>query len=75
MTLTRFQLVFEGGPQGHQTEFRENSLQDEPHIDGRLIVDDRTYVIRGIEWIVRRADDGGETPRFVCTFVAEVAEP
>lgn len=45
-------------------------LRREPHIDGKLIVDGDAYLIRGVEWIVRRDGGAGDMPRFVCTLVA-----
>jgi len=45
---------------------------DEPHIDGRLVIDGGTYPIRGVEWLLRR-EDVGDGPRFVCTPLGEPA--
>ena len=49
-----------------------SSFENEPHIDGRLVIDGGTYPIRGVEWLLRR-EDAGEEPRFVCTPVGEPA--
>ena len=72
--MTRFQLVFRraGEDSGEDTrsEFRASSFENEPHIDGRLVVDGETYPIGGVEWQVRR-EDTGDNPRFVCTLVGE----
>jgi hypothetical protein len=70
--MTRFQLVFRDGS-GDRIEHWDNSHGGVPHIEGRLIVDGETYVIRGADWIIRR--DGGEDdfPRFLCTLVSEPA--
>ena len=67
--MTRFQLVFQQ-PDGDRSEVRDNNSDGEPHINGELIVDGETYVIKDVEWIVRR-EDIGETPRFVCTLVGQ----
>ena len=67
--MTRFQLVFrENGLD--RIETRDNNLDGEPQIDGRLVVEGETYVIRGIEYLLT-AEHIGETRRFVCTLVAE----
>jgi hypothetical protein len=55
-------------------EHRFNDDDGEPKIDGRLIVDGDRYVIRGVEWLVRR-DDIDATSRFVCTLVVEPTAP
>ena len=68
--MTPFQLVFRG-PDGDQSELRYNNEEGEPQIDGRLVVDGETYVIRGVEWLVRRDDGSSDVARFVCTLVLE----
>jgi len=70
--MTRFQLVFRG-TDGDQVELRDNATDGEPHIDGRLIVDRETYVLRDVEWILRR-EDLDDMPRFICTLVVERPE-
>ena len=70
--MTRFQLVFRG-TDGDQVELRDNATDGEPHIDGRLIVDGETYLLRDGEWILRREDLDG-MPRFICTLVADRRE-
>ena len=70
--MTRFQLVFRRDGEVTQSEFRASSFENEPHIDGRLVIDGGTYPIRGVEWLLRRADVGDE-PRFVCTPLGEPA--
>ena len=70
--MTRFQLVFRH-PDGDRSEFRDNSVDDEPRLEGRLVVDGETHIIRGVEWFLRR-EDIGHTPRFVCTLVTEPSE-
>ena len=69
--MSRFQLVFRGGPNGHQTEFRENSIHDEPLVDGRLVVDGERYVIRGAEWLVSRSEDEHGMACFRCTYITQ----
>ncbi len=68
--MTRFQLVFCDND-GDRTEHWNNNHDGVPHIHGTVIVDGETYMIRGVEWIIRR--DGGEDefPRFLCTLVGE----
>lgn len=67
--MTRFQLVFrENG--ADRVETRDSSVDGEPHLDGRLIVDGETYIIRDIEYLLT-AEHIGDTKRFVCTLVAE----
>ena len=68
--MTRVQLVFRRDGERDQMEHRFDDDDGEPKIDGRLIVDGDRYVIRGVEWLVRR-DDIGATSRFVCTLVVE----
>ena len=70
--MTRFQLVFRRDGEVTRSEFRSSSFENEPHIDGRLVIDGGTYPIRGVEWLLRREDVGDE-PRFVCTPVGEPA--
>jgi hypothetical protein len=67
--MTRFQLVFRGAD-GDQSEYRFKNMDGEPHIDGRLVVDGEAYVIRDVEWLLRREDRNGGMPRFVCALVA-----
>jgi hypothetical protein len=74
--MTRFQLVFRDGI-SRRSEFRYNNGDGEPHIEGKLIVDGETYLIRGVEWLLRREGVRGgleNMPRFICTLVAEPAE-
>ena len=56
--MTRFQLVFRDGD-GDRSEFRYDNGDGAPHIDGKLIVDGETYLIRGVEWVIRREGCGG----------------
>ena len=70
--MTRFQLVF-CGADGNQSEYRFNNMDGAPHIDGRLVVDGEAYLIRGVEWLLRREDRDGAMPRFFCTLVVEAA--
>jgi hypothetical protein len=74
--VTRFQLVFRRDGENDESQFRYNNGDGEPQIDGRLIVDGEVYVIRGVEWIVRREDlrANDDIARFVCTLVAESAD-
>lgn len=70
--MTRFQLVFrENGVD--RVETRDNNVDGEPQIDGKLIVDGEVYVIKGVEWLLT-ADHIGDTRRFLCTLVAEPAD-
>ena len=69
--MTRFRLTFRRDGENDQTEYRYNNEEGEPHIDGRLLVDGETYVIRGLEWIVRRDGDYDDMARFICTLVVE----
>jgi hypothetical protein len=71
----QFELVFRRDGNADDREYRFNNGDGEPHIDGKLIVDGETYVIRGLEWILRREDvvGDGNMPRFICTLVAEPA--
>lgn len=74
--MTRFQLVFRGDGEPDRSEYRFNNEDGEPHLDGKLIVDGEVYVIRGVEWILRRDDlpHDDNLSRFVCTLVVEPAE-
>ena len=49
--MTRFQLVFR---ENDRIETRDNSVDGEPHIDGKLIVDGEVYVIKGVEMAPHR---------------------
>jgi hypothetical protein len=70
--MTRFQLVFrENG--FDRVETRDNNVDSEPEIDGKLIVDGEVYLIKGVEWLLT-ADHIGGTKRFVCTLVAQPAD-
>ena len=71
--MTSFQLVFQGGSGSYHSEYHRSSFENEPQIDGRPAVDGATYLINGVEWIVRREDIGDE-PRFVCTNVVDPTE-
>ena len=66
--MTRFQLVFKY-PEGDVTEMRENNADGEPHIDGTLVIDGQTYLIKGVEWLAKSDDIGDSMQRFVCTLV------
>ena len=70
--MTRFQLVFRRDGEVTRSEFHASSFENEPHIDGRLLIDGGTYPIRGVEWLLRR-EDVGDGPRFVCTPLGEPA--
>jgi hypothetical protein len=72
--MTRFQLVFRQDGENDRSEYRLNDEAGEPHIDGKLIADGDVYVIRGVEWLLRRDDAGDSMVRFVCTLVVEPAE-
>lgn len=72
--MTRVQLVFRRDGERDQMEHRFDDDDGEPKIDGLLIVDGDRYVIRGVEWLVRR-DDIDATSRFVCTLVVEPTAP
>lgn len=63
--MPRFQLVFRDA-RGERSETRDNNLYNEPHIDGKLIVDGDTYTIRGVDWVMHRDDRDGGIARFVC---------
>jgi hypothetical protein len=71
--MTRFQLVFRGdnGDKSEWSEYWFSSEDGEPHIDGRLVVDDEAYVIHGVEWLLREDSAGDSMARFVCTLVVE----
>jgi hypothetical protein len=71
--MSRFQLVFQY-PDGDRSEIRDNNVHGEPHIDGKLIVDGETYVIRDVEWLVRSDDIGDAMKRFACTLVVQPAD-
>ena len=73
--MTRFQLVFRRDGQKDQTEHRFNDADGEPHVDGRLRVEGETFVIRGVDRLVRRDGDWPGTPRFLCTLVVEPIDP
>ncbi len=68
--MTRFQLVFRTAD-GDWSQIRESNVDGEPHVNGELIVDGRTYVIKGVEWLVRSDDIGDSMRRFVCTVVVD----
>ena len=70
--MTRFQLVFRRDGE-ESTEIRDSADDGEPHIDGVLIVDGRTYMIKGADWLLT-ADHIGDTKRFICTLVAQPVE-
>jgi hypothetical protein len=65
--MPRFQMVFRDRKGSNRSEVWDNGNQGEPHIDGKPIVDGRTYVIRGTEWLVQSDDIGDSTKRFLCT--------
>jgi len=67
--MTRFQLVFRRDGENDRSEYRYNDEVGQPHVDGRLVVDGETYVIRGAEWLVRKDDAGDSMARFMCTLV------
>ena len=45
--MTRFQLVFRRNGEVTRSEFHASSFENEPHIDGRLVVDGETHSILG----------------------------
>jgi hypothetical protein len=65
----QFQLVFRSNGED-RIETYNNNHDGEPHINGELIVDGKTYMIRGVEWLLTR-EDVGDTKRFVCTLVVQ----
>ena len=67
--MTRFLLVFRRKGHKDLSEYRVNDNDGEPEIDGRVIVDGETRVVRGVEWLLRRDDAGDNVPRFICTLV------
>ena len=70
--MTRFQLVFCRNGEVPRSEFHASSFENEPHLDGRLVVDGETYPIGGVEWLVK-CENIGDEPRFGCTPVVERA--
>ena len=72
--MTRFQLVFRSDGENDRSEYRYNDEAGQPHIDGRLVVDGETFVIRGVEWLLRNDDAGDSMARFVCTLVVQPME-
>jgi hypothetical protein len=48
-----------------------NDEAGEPHLDGKLIVDGKTYIIRGVEWLLRADDPSDGMPGLVCTVAME----
>lgn len=70
MTVTRFQLVFRRNGEQDQNEIHDTG--GAPHLNGKLIVDGRTYTVRGVDWIIRQdgRSDGDEMARFICTLAA-----
>jgi hypothetical protein len=66
--MTRFQLVFRENGKHDHSETRDDNQHDEPHINGKLILDGEMYTIRGVDWIVRRdGRNSDEVMRFICT--------
>ena len=72
--MTRFELIFGRDGEPDQHEHRFNDEIGEPHIDGTLLVDGGKYVIRGVEWLLRRDDSANGRARFICTLVVEEGE-
>ena len=70
--MTHFQLVL-SRPEGNQSELGLVNVDDEPMIDGQLLVDGEVVAIRGADWLLTREQNGHELLRFVCTPVAEPA--
>lgn len=70
--MSRFQLVFRDNGVD-RVETRDNNVDGEPQLDGRLIVDGEVYVIKGVEWLLT-ADYIGDSKRFLCTLVAQPAD-
>jgi hypothetical protein len=70
---TRFELVFRRDGHKDDREYRFNNQAGEPHIDGKLIVDGETYLIRDVEWLLRRDHAGDSMARFLCTLAVEPA--
>lgn len=64
--MPRFLLVFLDA-KGERPEIRDNSMDEEPHVDGRTIVEGQTYTIRGSQWVIRRGDRLDGMERFICT--------
>ena len=73
--MNRLQFVFCRDGHKDQTEQRFDDADGEPHIDGRSIVDGATFVMRGVDWLVRRGGDWAGTPRSLCTLVVEPVDP
>jgi hypothetical protein len=64
-------MVFRDRNGPGRSEAWDNNDHDEPHINGKPLVDGQTYVIYGAKWLVRSDDIGDATRRFVCTPVSE----
>lgn len=70
--MNEFQLLFRGNNgDDDRKELRFNDRHGEPKIDGRVIVDGETYIIRGVEWLLKKDDTPGDMERFICTLVVE----
>jgi hypothetical protein len=65
--MSRFQLVFRRDGENDRSEYRLNDDAGEPRIDGRLVVDGETYVMRDAEWLLREDSAGDRMRRFLCT--------
>ena len=70
--MTHFQLVL-SRPEGNQSELGFINIDDEPMIEGQLLVDGGVVAIRGADWLLKREQHGHELLRFVCIPVAEPA--
>ena len=68
--MPRFKLIFRENGGRERSEIHDGSEHDEPHIDGKLIVDGETYTINGVEWIIRRENTIDGMPRFTCRLAA-----
>ena len=71
--MTHFQLVL-SRPEGNQSELGLINVDDEPMIDGQLLVDGEVLAFRGAKWLLKREQNGHELLRFTCTPVSAATE-
>ena len=72
--MSRFQLVFRRDGEKDRAEYHFNNKAGEPHLDGRLVLDGETYLIRDVEWLLREDNAGDSMCRFLCTPAMEATD-
>lgn len=68
--MTRYELVFRH-PDGDRVQHHDQPNAEHPRINGELILDGQTYMVRDVEWLFTEDGSSEIMRRFVCTLVPD----